>query len=198
MVAEDSPYRNHETLFPYQLSPTVDPAGVSAQFKIAPGTAYVNPSGFRAINRWADPESGNGVSGPPQADPTHGWYTGAGAITTGAKLSGSAQNAAAIAAGATFNGPYINQNMAVVGGNVPNVGLSYYSNTLEAGATTGCPWSANNCGPNDELNSSHSGGAYAVFCDGHVTLLKNNISGSILRSLVLPDDNGVVDGQWYQ
>lgn len=58
VVGEDSSYRNNETIFPNQLSSAVDP-----------GKVDVNPSGKRAINRWADPETGNGVSGPPTGDP---------------------------------------------------------------------------------------------------------------------------------
>jgi len=134
MIGEDSSYRNHETVFPFQLSPTVDPMTIAGNFANVtsgqPAQTYVNASGKRAINRWADPESSNGVSGPPEADPSSNgtaWYNG---ITS-------------------YPGPWINQNAYPLGGGGPNV---------YAKGGVGAPWSANNCGPNDELFSPHNGG----------------------------------------
>ena len=84
IYTEDGPYRNHESVFPFQTSSAVDPiTGVKA-------TNDGTPSGGRAINRWAEPETGNGVSGPPEADPND---------KTGV------YNAAA-----SYLGPWINQN----------------------------------------------------------------------------------------
>ncbi len=145
-LGEDSAWRNNETIFPFQLSSAVDP-----------GTVDVNPSGKRAINRWADPETGNGVSGPPMGDPGSPYF----------------QNKP---------GPYINQMATPVGG----------------GTAPGmCPWSVNNCGPNDELFSSHPGGVNVVFMDGHVGFLRDAIDGATLRYLCLPDDGQAIDGTKY-
>ena len=110
----------------------------------------VNPSGKRAINRWAEPENGNGVSGPPTGDP-------------GSPLF------------ANKPGPYVNQNATPVGG------------------PTTCPWSTNNCGPNDELFSSHPGGVNVLFLDGHVQFLRDAVSGRNLRYLCDPADGQTVD-----
>jgi prepilin-type processing-associated H-X9-DG protein len=143
-IGEDSPYRNNETVFPFQLSTAVDPGNVD-----------VNPSGKRAINRWADPETGNGVSGPPQGDPNSPYF----------------QNTP---------GPYVNQNATPVGG-----------------SSATCPWSVNNCGPNDELASSHPGGVIVVFMDGHVGFLRDTIDGATLRYLCLPDDGQAIDSTKY-
>jgi prepilin-type N-terminal cleavage/methylation domain-containing protein/prepilin-type processing-associated H-X9-DG protein len=96
MIGEDSSYRNHESVFPFQLSKAIDPLSVSANFHSLPAQTYVNASGKRAINRWADPDSGNGVSGPPQADPGSPYYTG---ITS-------------------YPGPFITQNGYPLGGNL--------------------------------------------------------------------------------
>ncbi|WP_020470991.1 DUF1559 domain-containing protein [Zavarzinella formosa] len=138
ILGEDSDYRNNEVIFPFQLSSASDPGNVDK-----------NPSGFRAINRWADPESGNGVSGPPQLDPASSYST------------------------AGFAQKYINQNKTPIGG----------------GTGTGqCPWSANNCGPNDEMSSSHTGGVNVVFADGHVQFIRDSISGKSLRYLCDPTD----------
>jgi prepilin-type N-terminal cleavage/methylation domain-containing protein/prepilin-type processing-associated H-X9-DG protein len=140
-VGEDSPYRNNETVFPYQLSTAPDPMAGSS-FGVD-----VNPSGKRAINRWAEPETGNGVSGPPTGDPNSPLFL-------------------------SIAGPYVNQYATPVGGG------------------TKCPWSTNNCGPNDELSSSHPGGVNVVFFDGHVAFLQDGVSAKTLRYLCDP-----VDGQ---
>lgn len=52
------------------------------------------------------------------------------------------------------------------------------------GGPASCPWSANNCGPNEEIFSFHQGGAHVVFCDGHVAFLKESIDPRTLRKLV--------------
>lgn len=139
VMGEDGPYRNHETIFPFQLSTAVDPGNVD-----------VAPSKGRSINRWAEPESGNGVSGPPTGDPNSPLFK-------------------------NKPGPYINQNMLPLGG------------------PPECPWSNNNCGPNDELFSSHNGGTNALFLDAHVTFLRNDLSGPVLRYICDPSDGQVVN-----
>src|SRR5262245_1221655 len=48
------------------------------------------------------------------------------------------------------------------------------------GGPTNCPWSANNCGPNDEPFSTHPGGVEALFGDGHVRFLSENINLQIV------------------
>ena len=170
MVGEDSSYRNHESVFPFQKSPTTDPAAVAGNFGapnntwVAPAGTYINVSGKRAINRWADPENGNGVSGPPSGDPGQtAWYT-------------------------TVAGPYVNQNATPIGGGAPGMGPL---------GVAGCTWDKNNCGPNDELFSPHAGGVYVAFCDGRVTFLKEEVSGLILRQLCLPADGTILaDPSW--
>ncbi len=144
VVGEDSSFRNHETIFPFQLSSAPDPVAATG-FGVD-----VNPSGNRAINRWAEPETGNGVSGPPTGDPNSPLYQ-------------------------SVPGPYVNQNATPVGG------------------PTSCPWSTNNCGPNDELFSSHPGGVIVVFGDGHVTFLRDSVSGRTLRYLCDPADGQVIN-----
>jgi prepilin-type processing-associated H-X9-DG protein len=142
-LGEDSSYRNNEIIFPYQLSSAPDS-----------GTIDVNPSGKRAINRWAEPDQGNGVSGPPTGDPNSPLFL-------------------------NTPGPYINQWATPVGGG------------------TQCPWSTNNCGPNDELFSSHTGGVQTVFCDGHVQFLRQNITGTTLRYLCDPTDGMVLNANEF-
>ncbi len=80
--------------------------------------------------RWADPDSGSGVSGPP-----------------------------------ANRGQIINNNKSPTGG------------------PTSCPWSTNNCGPNDEPFSLHVGGCHALFGDGTVRFLSENMSHVIIRNM---------------
>ena len=54
------------------------------------------------------------------------------------------------------------------------------------GGSTACPWSANNCGPNDEPFSFHPGGCMAVWGDGHVVFIKQTISAQVLRAICTP------------
>jgi prepilin-type N-terminal cleavage/methylation domain-containing protein len=46
----------------------------------------------------------------------------------------------------------------------------------------GCPWTTNNCGPNDEPFSLHIGGCHAVLGDGSVKFLSENMSWQIFRA----------------
>lgn len=57
-IAEDVG-RNFETEEPYTKSKYPDITNIAADAK--------TPSGNRAINRWAEPDNGNGVSGPPNS-----------------------------------------------------------------------------------------------------------------------------------
>ena len=57
------------------------------------------------------------------------------------------------------------------------------NNATPNGGPTSCPWSKNNCGPNDEPFSFHTGGCQAVFGDGHVQFLRDSISPQVLRGL---------------
>jgi prepilin-type N-terminal cleavage/methylation domain-containing protein/prepilin-type processing-associated H-X9-DG protein len=57
------------------------------------------------------------------------------------------------------------------------------NNTPKGGPST-CPWNHNNCGPNDEPFSFHPGGCNAVFGDGSVHFLSDNMDGRTLRYMV--------------
>ncbi|WP_437185997.1 DUF1559 domain-containing protein [Planctomicrobium sp. SH668] len=52
-----------------------------------------------------------------------------------------------------------------------------------------------NFGPNNPLNSAHTGGVHAVFADGHVSFLSDNINLDTLRHISIRDD-GVVVGEF--
>jgi prepilin-type N-terminal cleavage/methylation domain-containing protein/prepilin-type processing-associated H-X9-DG protein len=65
---------------------------------------------------------------------------------------------------------FINGNNSPLGGTMNN--------------NTGCVWSTDNCGPNDEPFSFHSNGCNSVFMDGSVRFLTDNIDGRVLRYMV--------------
>jgi prepilin-type processing-associated H-X9-DG protein len=66
------------------------------------------------------------------------------------------------------------------------------NNSTPNGGPSSCPWSANNCGPNDEPFSFHTGGVNAVFGDGHVQFVRDSISALVLRALCTPDGGETV------
>lgn len=60
------------------------------------------------------------------------------------------------------------------------------------GGPTQCPWTTNNCGPNDEPFSQHAGGCHAVLGDGSVRFLSENMDIQILRRLCDRSDGETV------
>lgn len=66
------------------------------------------------------------------------------------------------------------------------------NNKTPKGGPVNCPWTLNNCGPNDELFSFHDGGIQAVFCDGSVRFLSENINLHIVRRLVDKSDAEII------
>ncbi|MBI1346079.1 DUF1559 domain-containing protein [bacterium] len=114
----------------------VDPTQMMATQNAVPSALNGN---YSAPNRWADPDTGNGVSGPP-----------------------------------ANRGGIINNNKS------PNGGPST------------CPWSTNNCGPNDEPFSLHTGGCHALLGDGSVKFLSENLDLQIIRRLCDPADGETI------
>jgi len=76
----------------------------------------------------------------------------------------------------------INQNLTPKGGTPGAV--------TPAGAP--CPWSINNCGPNDEPFSQHTGGVHTVLGDGSVRFISENLDFNIVRRLGLPSDGEAI------
>jgi prepilin-type N-terminal cleavage/methylation domain-containing protein/prepilin-type processing-associated H-X9-DG protein len=97
--------------------------------------AGANPaSGTTCPNRWADADSGNGVSGPPSG---------------------------------VFS--IINNNKGPVG-------------------AAACNYAAQNCGPNDEPFSLHTGGVHALLCDGSVKFVSENTDLQVVRRISIPNE----------
>ena len=65
------------------------------------------------------------------------------------------------------------------------------NNSTPVGGPSNCPWSSNNCGPNDEPFSFHTGGAQAVFGDGHVAFVRDSLSPTVMRTLLTPNGGDI-------
>ncbi len=72
--------------------------------------------------------------------------------------------------------------------NTTTTNFKIINNNFISPATDGpptCSWkTVNNCGPNDEIFSFHTGGANVVFADGHVAFLSETMSSVAVASLV--------------
>jgi hypothetical protein len=62
------------------------------------------------------------------------------------------------------------------------------------GGPAGCPWSTNNCGPNDEPFSFHSGIVQAVMADGSVRAIRDSIDPLTLKWVSGAEDGQVIGG----
>jgi prepilin-type N-terminal cleavage/methylation domain-containing protein/prepilin-type processing-associated H-X9-DG protein len=73
----------------------------------------------------------------------------------------------------------------------------FNNNASPKGGPTTCSWSLNNCGPNDEPFSFHSGGVQAVWGDGHVSFLRDSVDALTIRAIMTPTGGEVftLDGQ---
>src|SRR5581483_7495540 len=61
-----------------------------------------------------------------------------------------------------------------------------------------CNWKLNNnCGSNDEVFSFHTGGANAVFADGHVQFIRDTIAPAVMAGLISRGGGEVVPGNAY-
>ena len=60
-------------------------------------------------------------------------------------------------------------------------------NNYPIGGLSTCPWTTNNCGPNDEPFSFHNGVVGAVFGDGHVAFISDKANFATVKALCTPD-----------
>jgi prepilin-type processing-associated H-X9-DG protein len=145
MIAEDAARREGYVTNPSYLDPaTYLTISVDPQIQ---GTSFPT----RRFWRWAEQDSGFGVSGDPLLNTT----------TTGFKI--------------------VNNNNTSPGTDGPG----------------GCWKTTNNCGPNDEIFSFHTGGANVVFCDGHVQFIPDSISPVVAAMLVSRSGGEVIPGSSF-
>jgi prepilin-type N-terminal cleavage/methylation domain-containing protein/prepilin-type processing-associated H-X9-DG protein len=96
---------------------------------------------------------------------------------------------------AAYTGSVINQNAFPIGG-ATTISLPSASGVKGAQAS-GCSWTQNNCGANDEAFAFHTGGCNTVMVDGSVRFLSSKLDAATLRHLVtraegIPVDNDAV------
>jgi prepilin-type N-terminal cleavage/methylation domain-containing protein len=138
LIADDTARRENYLTNPAYLDPAVQ-LGIA----VDQGSDFT----LRRFWRWAEQDSGFGVSGDPLLNTK------------------------------TTSFAIINNNPSSPGTDGPN----------------GCWKLINNCGPNDEIFSFHTGGALAVFGDGHVQFITNSINPITAAGLVSRSGGEVVD-----
>jgi len=118
-------------------------------------------------NRWADPDSASGLSGPPNEESLETYQKRESLVNNNKTIRPSKQS--------RFGG-----SSAVAVDAMP---------TYTSVGPGDCSWHLNNCGPNDEPFSVHAGdGIYAGFGDGSVKWLSSKIGIDVMRQLADPND----------
>ena len=150
-----------------------DPYWVNGTTDFSTGPDSTSQPGL-ITNRWADPESGSGVSGAGNDEGT----------------------SSSVAGYRTY--PIINNNKSILpGGKTSGGTISQYGGGVngqrDAGTATAaganCSWDRNNCGPNNEPFSMHAGGGcFAGFGDGSVHWLSEKLDVQVIRQLIDPSD----------
>jgi prepilin-type N-terminal cleavage/methylation domain-containing protein/prepilin-type processing-associated H-X9-DG protein len=70
--------------------------------------------------------------------------------------------------------------------------IAINQNKTPLGGPASCLWTNNNCGPNDEPFSWHSGGVNAVLADGSVRFISENIDALTLKWLTAANDGRTI------
>lgn len=96
--------------------------------------------------------------------------------------------------GSAANGPPQNDPAStyfVAGGGFQIINNNKMSNYTIAPAGA-CPWSVNNCGPNEEPFSPHTGGVHVTLADGSVRFLNESMNWRTLLGILTPSGREVI------
>jgi prepilin-type N-terminal cleavage/methylation domain-containing protein/prepilin-type processing-associated H-X9-DG protein len=80
--------------------------------------------------------------------------------------------------------------------NASGVSKIINNNKTPFGGPATCTWNKHDCGPNNEIFSFHPGGANALFMDGHVKFLREELSPAVVRALVTRN-GGAAEADFY-
>ena len=67
------------------------------------------------------------------------------------------------------------------------------NNPTPVGGPASCTWKTNNCGPNDEPFSFHTGGVTGVMGDGSVRFIRDSIDAVVLKYAIGASDGQITD-----
>jgi prepilin-type N-terminal cleavage/methylation domain-containing protein/prepilin-type processing-associated H-X9-DG protein len=70
----------------------------------------------------------------------------------------------------------------------PKLGKTINNNPLPFGGPSGCPWTSNNCGPNDEPFSFHNQGCNVLFMDASVKFIRDDIDQVTFKRMLTPNE----------
>jgi len=132
------------------------------------------------------------TSGALTGTSAKGVWRWADADACGSGISGPFGNTSTTA----YTGKVINQNSYPIGGYTSSGSLSYASPSgsgVKGAAGTGCNWTQNNCGANDEAFSFHTAGCNTVMVDGSVRFLSDSLDPVTMRRLVTRSEGIPVD-----
>ncbi len=153
------------------------------------GDTVAPPSGKRVVGRWAEPDTGNIISGQANA-----YYISSSSFYIPKYING---NAYPQGGPGGFNqiptNPYTGtqgEPYQVINPTAPATGVY----TAAAPAGNPCGWYWNHCGSNGEIFSFHPAGANVALVDGSVHFLSDQTNGLILRYLVSASEGIPVEG----
>jgi prepilin-type N-terminal cleavage/methylation domain-containing protein/prepilin-type processing-associated H-X9-DG protein len=156
---------------------------------VVPTGDTVPPSGKRVVGRWAEPDTGNIISGQANA-----YYISSSSFYIPKYING---NAYPQGGPGGFNqipsNPYTGtqgEPYQIINPTAPATGV--YTAAPPAGNP--CGWYWNHCGSNGEIFSFHPAGANVAMVDGSVHLLSDQTPGLILRYLVSAAEAIPVEG----
>jgi prepilin-type N-terminal cleavage/methylation domain-containing protein/prepilin-type processing-associated H-X9-DG protein len=142
------------------------------------------PSGKRVVGRWAEPDTGNIISGQANA-----YYISSTSLFIPKYVNGNQYPQGGPGSTPTYTGTQ-GEPYQLVNPTAPATGV--YTASPPAGNP--CGWYWNHCGSNGEIFAFHPGGANVAMVDGSVHFLSDQVTGVVLRYLVSANEQIPVEG----